>query len=157
MQPTKIDVGKIRSLLLEFKEFALRGNAFDLAVGVVIGAAFGSVVNSLVQDVIMPPIGMLTGGIDFKDKRIIFRPQILGADGKVLQTENALRWGMFLNNVISLLIVAASIFLVIKLINMLHRKPADPPPAEPVLTPDQQLLTEIRDLLKTRDGSKPTG
>ena len=140
-------MANVKSLWQEFKEFAVKGNAIDLAVGVVIGAAFGGVVKSLVEDVIMPPLGVLTGGVDFRDKLVEIKPAVLGADGKtVLHPAVDWRYGAFFNNIINFLIVAAAIFLVIKLLSMLHHtKAADPPP-----TLDQQLLTEIRDLLKAK-------
>lgn len=148
-------IGALKSLLHEFKEFALRGNAVDLAIGVVIGGAFGMVVKSLVDDIIMPPLGFLTGGLDFKDKMIVLKP---GPDAA--HPASAIHYGMFLNQVINLLIVAAAIFSVIKLMNVLYHKPAPPPtpaePAEPPMTTDQKLLGEIRDLLKARaEGQKP--
>src|SRR5580658_9115186 len=103
-------MGKIKALLDEFKEFAIKGNAIDLAVGVVIGAAFGAIVNSLVNDIIMPPLGFLTGGVDFKDKWIVLKPAVKDAAGKVLVNEVDWRYGNFLNNILSFLIVAWSIF-----------------------------------------------
>jgi large conductance mechanosensitive channel len=140
-------MANVNSLWQEFKDFAVKGNAIDLAVGVVIGAAFGGVVKSLVDDVIMPPLGFLTGGVDFKDKVIHLKPQVLAPDGKTVLVQ-ALDWryGLFINAIISFLIVASAIFLVVKFLSMLHHtKAADPPP-----TLDQQLLTEIRDLLKAK-------
>lgn len=138
-------MGFITSFVKEFKEFAVKGNAVDLAVGVVIGAAFGGVVTSLVNDVIMPPLGLLIGGVDFKDKKIVLQPLLPGAAG---QPPVDLRYGMFLNTLINFVIVALAIFVVIKLMSLLHRKEAALP--DPPLTTDQQLLTEIRDLLKAR-------
>jgi len=127
-------------MLAEFKAFAMRGNVMDLAVGVVIGAAFGKIVTSLVDQVIMPPIGMLIGGVDFSAYKWVLQPA--GADGK---GEVALQYGAFFNTIIQFAIVALAIFLVVKVMNRMIRKeeaaPA-PPPAEVVL------LTEIRDLLK---------
>jgi large conductance mechanosensitive channel len=140
---------KLKLLLHEFKEFALRGNAVDLAVGVVIGAAFSNMVQALVNDVIMPPLGWLTGGVDFKDKEFVFHPIKL-MPGQVAPPPVKIQYGLFLNSLINLLIVAAAIFVVIKLMNMIHHKPADTP-QEPPLTTDQKLLTEIRDLLKDHD------
>jgi large conductance mechanosensitive channel len=140
---------KLKSLLHEFKEFALRGNAVDLAVGVVIGAAFSGMVQALVNDVIMPPLGWLTGGVDFKDKAFVFKPIAL-LPGQTAPKPVEIQYGMFLNSLINLLIVAAAIFVVIKLMNMIHHKPSDTP-QEPPLTTDQKLLMEIRDLLKDRD------
>jgi len=127
-------------MLSEFKAFAMRGNVMDLAVGVVIGAAFGKIVTSLVDQVIMPPIGMLIGGVDFSSYKWVLQPA--GADGK---GEVALQYGAFFNTIIQFAIVALAIFLVVKVMNRMIKKeeaaPA-PPPAEVVL------LTEIRDLLK---------
>jgi large conductance mechanosensitive channel len=140
-------VGMLKSFLHDFKEFAVKGNAIDLAVGVVIGAAFGSVVKSLVDDVIMPPLGLLTGGVDFSNKKLVLKDALLGPDGKVLKDAVDLRYGVFLNTIINFIIVALAIFVVIKLLSALQRKQAAAP-AEPALTTDQKLLTEIRDLIK---------
>ncbi|HEU4663289.1 MAG TPA: large-conductance mechanosensitive channel protein MscL [Dokdonella sp.] len=127
-------------MLSEFKAFAMRGNVMDLAVGVVIGAAFGKIVTSLVDQVIMPPIGMLIGGVDFSAYKWVLHPA--GPDGK---GEVALQYGAFVNTIIQFIIVALAIFVVVKVMNRMMRKeeaaPA-PPSAEVVL------LTEIRDLLK---------
>ncbi len=135
------------SMMSEFKEFAVKGNMMDMAVGIVIGAAFGTVVKSLVNDVIMPPIGMLMNGIDFSKMKWIL--QAAGPDGK---GEVAITYGTFINNVISFLIVAWAIFLVIKAMNKLKRKEEEKPeePAEP--GEDIVLLTEIRDALNKRNG-----
>ncbi|GAA3983528.1 large-conductance mechanosensitive channel protein MscL [Mucilaginibacter dorajii] len=129
------------AVIKEFKEFAMRGNVVDLAVGVIIGAAFGKIVTSLVADIIMPPIGMLTGGIDFKDLKYVLKPGV----GKTPET--AINYGLFINNVIDFLIVAFCIFLIVKGINTLKKKEEAAPaaPAEP--TKEEVLLTEIRDLL----------
>jgi len=126
----------------EFKEFAMRGNVVDLAVGVVIGAAFGGIVTSLVKDVIMPPIGYITGGVDFSDKKIVFKE----ADPAHKVVENALHYGNFINAIIQFLIIAFSIFLVVKAINSLKKEEAAPAP-DPEPTKEELLLTEIRDLL----------
>jgi large conductance mechanosensitive channel len=128
------------SLASEFKAFVMRGNVLDLAVGVVIGAAFGKIVTSLVDQVIMPPIGLLIGGVDFSAYKWILKAA--GADGK---GEVAIQFGAFLNTIIQFAIVALAIFLVVKLVNRLVKKhEAEPaPPAADVV-----LLTEIRDLLK---------
>jgi large conductance mechanosensitive channel len=136
----------VKSLMAEFRDFAVKGNAVDLAVGVVIGAAFGGIVTSLVNDVIMPPLGYLTGGVDFRDKWIQLKPAVMDATGKtVIHPEVDWRYGSFINTIINFLIVASAIFLVVKLMSVLHRKaPAEDPPP----TLDQKLLTEIRDLLK---------
>ncbi|SDD93604.1 large conductance mechanosensitive channel [Mucilaginibacter pineti] len=129
------------AIVKEFKEFAMRGNVVDLAVGVIIGAAFGKIVTSLVADIIMPPIGMVTGGIDFKDLKYVLKPAV----GKVPET--SINYGLFINNVIDFLIVAFCIFLIVKGINTLKKKEEEAPAAEPVPTKEEVLLTEIRDLL----------
>ncbi len=130
------------SFLSEFKTFAMRGNVVDMATGIVIGAAFGKIVSSLVDGVIMPPIGWLIGGIDFSNIRTVIEPA--GADGK---GEVAIQWGAFLNTIITFVIIAFAIFLVIKLMNRVLRKEEAAPAAPPA---DVALLTEIRDLLKNR-------
>lgn len=133
------------SLMKEFKEFAMRGNVMDMAVGIIIGAAFGKIISSLVNDVIMPPIGMLTGGVDFKNLMITLKPAV----GDIPAV--TLRYGLFINTVIDFIIVAFAIFMMIKGINSLKRKPAEtPPPAPPAPTKDQELLGEIRDILKKK-------
>jgi large conductance mechanosensitive channel len=128
----------------EFKEFAMRGNVVDLAVGVVIGAAFGAIVTSLVKDVIMPPIGYLTGGVDFSEKNIVLKP----ADPTHKALETAIHYGNFINAIIDFLITAFCIFMVVKVINALKKQePAPPPAPDPEPTKEELLLTEIRDLL----------
>lgn len=134
------------SMLQEFKAFAMRGNVMDMAIGIVIGAAFGKIVTALVEDVIMPPIGWITGGIDFSSLKWVIRAAD-DSDPAHKVAEVAISYGIFINTVITFLIIAFSIFLVIKAMNRLQKKeeaaPA-PPPA------DVALLTEIRDLLKER-------
>jgi len=133
-------------LLTEFKAFAMRGNVVDLAVGVVIGAAFGKIVTSLVDNVIMPPIGYAIGGIDFSDLMVRIGAPVVDAKGNV--TGGAIiKYGVFLNTIIQFIIVAIAIFLVVKLMNKLIRKHADAPPAP---APDVVLLQEIRDILKSQ-------
>ncbi|MEW5315192.1 MAG: hypothetical protein WDW38_006638 [Sanguina aurantia] len=130
-------------MLTEFKEFAMRGNVIDLAVGVVIGAAFGKIVTSLVDQIIMPLIGMLTGGIDFADKKWVLKPAD-ATDPAHKVAEVAVQYGAFINTLIQFVIIAFAIFLVVKAINKLTRR-------QPVVvapTADVLLLTEIRDLLK---------
>lgn len=129
------------SFFNEFKAFAMRGNVIDLAVGVVIGAAFGKIVTSLVDQMIMPPIGMLIGGVDFSAYKWVL--QAAGPDGK---GEVAIQFGAFFNTMIQFAIVAFAIFLVIKLMNRLIRK-EEAAPAAP--SAEVVLLTEIRDLLKS--------
>ncbi|MEO3406932.1 large-conductance mechanosensitive channel protein MscL [Mucilaginibacter sp. CAU 1740] len=129
------------AIVKEFKEFAMRGNVVDLAVGVIIGAAFGKIVTSLVTDIIMPPIGILTGGIDFKDLKYVLKPAVDKTP------ETAINYGLFINNVIDFLIVAFCIFLIVKGINSLKKKEEAAPAAPPAPTKEEVLLTEIRDLL----------
>jgi large conductance mechanosensitive channel len=129
-------------MLSEFKAFAMRGNVMDLAVGVVIGAAFGKIVSSLVDQIIMPPIGLVIGGVDFSAWKWILKAA--GPDGK---GEVAIQFGAFLNTVIQFAIIALAIFLVVKLMNRLIRK-EEAAPAAPAA--DVVLLTEIRDILKSR-------
>lgn len=139
------------SLIKEFKEFAVKGNVIDLAVAVVIGAAFGKIVSSLVNDIIMPVVGVLTGGINFSDKKIILSAAQVDAAGKILKPENALTYGVFIQAVIDFIIIAFCIFIVIKGINRMQKKKAEAPavpPAPPEPTVSEKLLTEIRDLLK---------
>jgi large conductance mechanosensitive channel len=133
------------SFVAEFKKFALRGNVVDLAVGVVIGAAFGKIVTSLVDNIIMPPIGWLIGGIDFSDWKWVLKP----ADAVAKKAEVAIQYGVFINVLIQFLIVAIAIFVVVKAINRLTRREeeAPAPPAADVV-----LLTEIRDLLRSQQG-----
>lgn len=136
------------SLMKDFKEFALKGNVVDLAIAVVIGAAFGKIVTSLVNDIIMPIIGVLTGGLDFSDKKVILTPAVLDATGKVLKPENALTYGVFIQAVIMFLIVAFSIFLVMRGFVKMQKKKEAAPTAPPEPSAQEKLLTEIRDLLK---------
>ena len=137
------------SVVSEFREFIARGNVVDLAVGVIIGGAFGKIVTSLVDQVIMPPIGLITGGVDFSQLKIVLK----AADPVAKTAETAIGYGAFLNTLIQFLIVAFVIFSMVKAINSLRRAPP-PAPAEPAAptppTPSEALLTEIRDLLKSR-------
>lgn len=139
-------------MLKEFREFAVRGNVMDMAVGIVIGAAFGAIVKSFVDDVLMPPIGLMLGGVDFSNLFIVLRDGTPpGPYGTVAAANEAqavtLRIGLFLNAVVSFLIVAFAVFMVVKAVNAARREPP-PAPAPPAPTPEQKLLTEIRDLLK---------
>jgi len=117
-------------LIQEFKEFAMKGSVVDLAVGVVIGAAFGKIVSSLVNDIMMPPIGLVMGGVDFSAKKVILKEAVIdAATGKTVTPATTLNYGMFINNVIDFLIVAFSIFIVIKLMNSARKAPPPPPPS----------------------------
>ena len=149
-------------LLQEFKTFALKGNVMDMAVGVIIGGAFGKIVTSLVNDVIMPPIGYLTGGVDFKDLKWVIQEAAEATETSAAVAEVALKYGAFLQQVFDFLIIAISVFAMIKIANKLTslRKkeeeaveepaPAPAPEPEPEPTKEEVLLAEIRDLLKER-------
>jgi large conductance mechanosensitive channel len=134
------------SMMKEFKEFAMRGNVIDMAVGIVIGGAFGKIVTSLVNDVIMPPIGWLTGGVDFSKMKWIIKPAD-NSDPAHKVAEVAINYGTFINTIITFIIVAFAIFILVKAINRVHKKEEAAPAAPPA---DVALLTEIRDLLKNR-------
>lgn len=130
------------SLLSEFKAFAVRGNVVDMAVGIIMGAAFGKIVSSLVNDVIMPPVGVLVGGVNFSDLAITLKEAAGEAPAVTLN------YGQFIQTVVDFTIIAAAIFFAVKVINELQRKQADAPPPGP--TREEQLLAEIRDLLRER-------
>ena len=134
------------SIFSEFREFIARGNVIDLAVGVIIGASFGKIVDSLVNQVVMPPIGLALGGIDFSKLQFVLKPDDPATAASELV---AIQYGAFINTLIQFLIVAGVIFILVKGVNSLRRaQPAEAAPAAP--TPSEALLTEIRDLLKTK-------
>jgi len=139
-----------KNWIKEFKEFAVKGNMIDMAVGIIIGGAFGKIVSSLVNDVLMPPLGALMGGVDFSDKVITIKQAIVDAAGVVTTPAVVLSYGKFINSFIDFVIVAFAIFMLVKGINTLKKKEAAKP--EPVHAPtmEETLLTEIRDILKTR-------
>jgi len=134
------------SLIKEFKEFAVKGNVIDMAVGIIIGVAFGKVVTSVVSDILMPPIGLLVGGIDFSKLAITLQAASEGSEAVVIS------YGKFVQTAVDFTIIAFAIFMMIKGINALKRKEEakTAPPAEPAPTREELLLTEIRDLLKTK-------
>ncbi|WP_429885794.1 large-conductance mechanosensitive channel protein MscL [Geoalkalibacter halelectricus] len=136
-------------MVKEFKEFAMRGNVVDMAVGIIIGAAFGGIVTSLVNDVIMPPIGKVMGGVDFSN---LFITLGAGDFASLAEAQAAgaatINYGIFVNTLINFLIVAFAVFLLIKVINNMKRKEEAAPAAPPEPSVEQKLLTEIRDLLK---------
>lgn len=144
----------MKKFFSEFKEFAMRGNVVDMAVGVIIGAAFGKIVSSLVNDIIMPLIGVVTGGMNFTDYKLVVQKAVM--DGQeIIKPEVTMNWGAWVQTVVDFLIVAFCIFVMIKFINNLRKKAerqkeaeAEPAPADPEPTKEEQLLTEIRDLLK---------
>lgn len=135
------------AIVKEFKEFISKGNVVDLAVGVIIGAAFGKIITSLVDDILMPPIGYVMGGVDFSDKKLV----LVDADIVNKVEEVAIRYGSFINSIIQFLIVALCIFSVIKMMNALKRKEEAAPAAPAAPGAEEVLLTEIRDLLKNQN------
>ena len=135
------------SLVKEFKEFAMRGNVMDMAVGVVIGGAFGKIISSLVADVMMPLISIITGGVNFTQWKIVLKQAILEG-GSVVSPEIAVNYGMFIQVTFDFIIIAFSIFLVVKAINTLKKKREEKPAAPETPPEDVVLLREIRDLLK---------
>ncbi len=134
-------------MFAEFKKFAMRGNVMDMAVGIILGAAFGLIVKSLVADVIMPPIGMAMGEVDFADLSVSLKDPVTDEAGKVTEEGVAIRYGAFINTIINFLIVAFSIFVVIKAMNKFKKKEEEKPKEPPK---QEVLLEEIRDLLKAR-------
>jgi large conductance mechanosensitive channel len=135
------------SIFKEFREFISRGNVVDLAVGVIIGGAFNTIVKSLVDQVVMPPIGLLTSGVDFSKLEWVLRPD----DPATPKNEQvAIQYGAFINTVIQFVIVAAVVFLIVKLVNIMRRSEAAEAAAPTAPTPTETLLTEIRDELKAR-------
>ena len=147
-------MAKDTGFIAEFKQFIARGNVMDMAVGVIIGGAFGKISTSLVNDVIMPAISMLTGGIDFSNWKIVLKAAVANAEGVIdPATEVAIKYGSFLATILDFIIIAFAVFCLIKFINGLHRKKKEEeapaaPPAPPEPSAEEKLLTEIRDLLK---------
>jgi large conductance mechanosensitive channel len=131
----------------EFKQFAMKGNVVDMAVGIIIGAAFGKIVSSLVNDVIMPPLGLLIGGVDFTDLKITLKEASVDQAGAAINAVS-LNYGVFIQTTLDFLIVAFAIFLMIKAMNNLKKKEKAVPSAPPEPSKEERLLTEIRDLLK---------
>ncbi|MDH3379398.1 MAG: large-conductance mechanosensitive channel protein MscL [Gammaproteobacteria bacterium] len=139
----------------EFKDFAMRGNVVDMAVGIIIGAAFGTIVKSLVADVLMPPIGLLLGGVDFTNVFAVIKEGAqAGPYASLAQAQEAgavtMNFGIFINTIISFVIVALAVFFVIRGINNMKKAEEEAPAAPPEPAPEQVLLTEIRDLLKAK-------
>jgi len=139
-------------LIDEFKVFAMRGNVVDLAVGIIIGTAFGKIVSSFVADVIMPPIGLLLGGVKFTDLKVILKDPVMDAAGKVVTDVVSINYGNFIQTAIDFLIIAFVIFMMIKVMNSLKRKEILVPDEVfvPLPTHEELLLREIRDILKTK-------
>jgi len=135
-------------MLKEFKQFAMRGNVLDMAVGIIIGGAFGKIVSSFVADVIMPPIGVLLGGVDFSSLKIVIKHAVLDNAGAISKPAVTLNYGLFINTVIDFIIIAFAIFMMIKAMNNLKKKEEAAPAPPPAPSNEEKLLTEIRDLLK---------
>ena len=146
----------MKKFIEEFKAFAMRGNVVDMAVGVVIGGAFGKITTSIVNDIIMPLISMLTGGVDFTQWKWVLKEAVLAADGTVTAAEVAVNFGNLISIILDFIIIAFAVFCLVKGLNALHRKeeePAPEPEPEPEAPPAptaEELLTEIRDLLKDK-------
>jgi large conductance mechanosensitive channel len=139
----------IMSMLQEFKTFAMRGNVVDMAVGIIIGGAFGKIVTSLVNDVIMPPIGMLIGGVDFAELKVVLKEAMVDAAGVEIPAVT-INYGLLINTIINFLIIAFAIFMVIKGINSMKKKEEAAPAAPPAPSAEEKLLTEIRDVLRSK-------
>ena len=137
----------MKKVLQEFRQFAMRGNVVDMAVGVIIGGAFGKIVSSVVADIIMPPIGLIVGGVNFSDLKLTLKDA--GMEGRVeVVPAVTLNYGNFLQVTLDFIIIAAAVFLLVKGVNALNRKKKEEPKTPPAPPADIQLLTEIRDLLK---------
>ncbi|MCF8276197.1 MAG: large-conductance mechanosensitive channel protein MscL [Flavobacteriales bacterium] len=138
-------------MLKEFKEFAMKGNVMDMAIGIIIGGAFGKIVASFVSDVLMPPLGLLIGGMDFKDLKFVLSEAVMGADGVETAAAVSINYGNFIQVTFDFLIVAFAIFLMVKAMNAAKKK-EEAAPAAPAAPPapsnEEVLLGEIRDLLK---------
>jgi len=132
------------SMMKEFKQFAMRGNVMDMAIGIIIGAAFGKIVSSIVSDVIMPPIGMLLGGVDFSTLALTLKAGSEGVEPVLI------KYGVFLNTVIDFIIIAFAIFMVVKGINSMKKKEEEKPAAPPAPSKEEVLLAEIRDELRKK-------
>lgn len=142
----------MKKLFEEFKKFAMRGNVIDLAVGVVVGGAFGKITTSLVNDIIMPVVSMLTGGVNFSDWKIILKQAVV-ENGEEISAAVSINYGTFISVIIDFIILAFAVFCMVKAINSLHRKKEaapPPPPAPPAPSAEEKLLTEIRDLLREK-------
>lgn len=145
-------MAKETGFVAEFKQFIARGNVMDMAVGVIIGGAFGKISTSLVNDIIMPAVSMLTGGVDFSQWKLILKEAVV-ENGEEISAAVSINYGSFLSTILDFLIIAFAVFCLIKAINRMHRKKEEtpaPPPAPPAPSKEEALLTEIRDLLKER-------
>ena len=141
---------KTTGFLAEFHQFISRGNVLDMAVGVIIGGAFGKISTSLVNDILMPLLSLLTGGADFSQWQWVLREAVYDSTGAELSAAVTINYGTFLSTILDFLIIAFAVFCLIKAVNRFHRKKETPPPPPPQPSKEEQLLTEIRDLLKER-------
>ena len=144
----------MKKFMEEFKAFAMRGNVVDLAVGGVIGGAFGKITTSVVNDIIMPVISMLTGGLNFTDWKLVLKEAVMAADGVTVEVaEVAINFGNLVSTILDFIIIAFAVFCMVKALNKLHKKKEEAPaeePAPPEPSAEEKLLTEIRDLLKEK-------
>ena len=141
-------MAKNSGFVAEFKQFIARGNVLDMAVGVIIGGAFGKISTSLVNDIIMPAVSMLTGGVDFRQWKIVLKQAVV-ENGEEIAAAVSINYGSFLSTILDFLIIAFAVFCLIRAINKFHRKKEEAaPPAPPEPSAEEKLLTEIRDLLK---------
>lgn len=140
-------------IIKEFKEFAVKGNVVDLAVAVIIGGAFGRIVSSFVDDIIMPPLGLLLGGVDFTDLRWVMQEAYVDASGEEVAAVS-LNYGSFIQNVVDFLIIAAAIFMAIRALNSMKKKKEAAPAPPPMPPKEEVLLTEIRDILKNQQPNR---
>ena len=144
----------MKKFMEEFKAFAMRGNVVDLAVGVVIGGAFGKITTSVVNDIIMPVISMLTGGLNFTDWKLVLKEAVMATDGVTVEVaEVAINFGNLVSTILDFIIIAFAVFCMVKALNKLHKKKEEAPaeePAPPEPSAEEKLLTEIRDLLKEK-------
>ena len=148
-------MGKMHDTIEEFKKFIFRGNVIDMAVGVVVGGAFSTIVNSLVNDIMMPIVGAIGGGTSFTNYKFVIHPAVLDEAGNVVTAEAAILYGSFIQNIINFLIIAACVFAAIKVMNAItdqfKAKEEEEAPAEPAGPTSEELLAEIRDLLKEKN------
>ena len=142
----------MKKFMEEFKSFAMRGNVIDLAVGVVIGGAFGKITTSVVNDIIMPAVSILTGGINFSEWKLVLKEADLDEAGAEVAAAISINYGNLISVILDFVIIAFAVFCMVKAINKLHKKPEEAPAEEPVPEPsaEDKLLTEIRDLLKEK-------
>lgn len=144
-------MAKENGFLAEFKKFIARGNVMDMAVGVIVGGAFGKISGSLVNDIIMPVVSILTGSVDFSQWKWVLRDAVLDETGAEIATTVSINYGAFLSTILDFLIIALAVFCMIKMLNRIHRKREEAPKAPPAPSKEELLLTEIRDLLKEKN------